>query len=95
MRVWPPFDEEPFHQLGLGERGKLLHHWKRADERVEHGVRELDHELLGAGQRRTLSAAKVGQPVHKVKGHVGDAQAATRKQRLELRELVRRSLCLN
>ena len=64
--------------------------------RVEDNVGELDHELLGARERRSLGTGEVGQPVHKVEGHISRAHAAALEELLELgEEHARRRLCLH
>jgi hypothetical protein len=64
--------------------------------RVQDSVRELDDKLLGARERRSLGAGEVGQPVHKVEGHVSRAHAATLEELLELgEEHAWRRLCLH
>ena len=64
--------------------------------RVEDNVGELDHELLGARERRSLGAGEVGQPVHEVESHISRAHAAALEQLLELgEEHAWRRLCLH
>ena len=47
---------------------------------------KLDDELLGARERRSLGAGEVGQPVHKLEGHISRAHAAALDELLELGE---------
>eukprot|EP00965_Chrysotila_dentata_P083801 2766209-Pleurochrysis_carterae.AAC.1 len=82
----PPLAKEAIVQLGLAQRGQSLHDGEGAEKGVEHRVRELGDELLGAKQRARHGAREVGQPVHKVKGNVGRSHTVRRQHALELRK---------
>ena len=80
----PSTHEVILHYLGLALDRQLVEHGKRANKRVEHRVRELEHKLLGAAEGRRLGAGEVGEPVHKVEGHVGRLHALAHHHLLEL-----------
>ena len=48
----------------------MVEHTEGLDEGVEHRMRELEDELLGPTEGGGLGAREVGEPVHKVEGHV-------------------------
>ena len=54
----------------------LTYRGEGADERGEHWVRELHHKLLCAGERGSLCAGDIGQPMDEVEGDVGGGDAA-------------------
>jgi len=66
----PGSDEVLFHDGGLCLDGELVQDGEGADERVEHGVGELENELLGAAQWGGLSTREIGEPVHKVESDI-------------------------